>query len=418
LVLCLVAAATAVPAPEVAPGKTRYDGYQVLSVVPNSVLQARYLQKLSEDMELDFWKEGPIGVETHIMVPPSRVEEITRKLTKRRFDVQVHIENVQIGLDEHERELARNKKAFDYNQYNTLADIYAEIDRLGSNCPEGCTCGTEVIGSSFEGRDLTVLSIVCNANNPNVWIDSTIHAREWLATATVFKFIDRIWNGDALRDSYNFYFLPMMNPDGYLWTWTSTRMWRKSRNTNSGSSCLGTDLNRNYATNWGISGTSTSPCSDLFHGSGPGSEPETAAVSAKAVELDLVAFVSVHTYGNYWLHPWGHQQGGTCVLSPDHDAQFQVANAAADAAAGAENDNNNWLRGNSCETIYPASGLTIEYAYQPVGNENSGTKYTFTPELRGGRFDPPASAIGPSNNEFYAAIVAQMAEIETIEGGK
>ena len=53
--------------------------------------------------------------------------------------------------------------------------------------------------------------------------------------------------------------------------------------------------------------------------------------------------------------------------------------------------------------VDPASGLTLEYA-----KEKGGTKFTFTPELRGGRFDPPASEIGPSEQEFWSAMVAQM----------
>ena len=61
----------------------------------------------------------------------------------------------------------------------------------------------------------------------------------------------------------------------------------------------------------------------------------------------------------------------------------------------------------------PASGLTIEYAYSP-----GGAKYSYTPELRGRSFNPPTSDIGPSDNEFYAAVVAQMAKIEEIESLK
>ena len=54
-----------------------------------------------------------------------------------------------------------------------------------------------------------------------------------------------------LLDNYNFYFIPVMNPDGYTYSWEEDRFWRKSRNVNEDSACMGTDLNRNYDQSWG-----------------------------------------------------------------------------------------------------------------------------------------------------------------------
>ena len=34
------------------------------------------------------------------------------------------------------------------------------------------------------------------------------------------------------------------------YTWTNDRLWRKNRRQNSGSSCAGVDLNRNYDDHW------------------------------------------------------------------------------------------------------------------------------------------------------------------------
>ena len=47
-------------------------------------------------------------------------------------------------------------------------------------------------------------------------------------------------------DNYDWYFLPVINGDGYEYCWTEDRLWRKSRRTNPGSSCIGTDINRNF----------------------------------------------------------------------------------------------------------------------------------------------------------------------------
>ena len=57
-------------------------------------------------------------------------------------------------------------------------------------------------------------------------------------------------------DHIHWIVLPCLNPDGYRYSYTSERYWRKNRNTNGGSSCKGVDLNRNYDIQWGLFGTS------------------------------------------------------------------------------------------------------------------------------------------------------------------
>ena len=66
----------------------------------------------------------------------------------------------------------------------------------------------------------------------------------------------------------------------YLYTWSNTRLWRKNRSpAPAGSTCIGTDLNRNFNDHWGQGGSSTSPCSDTYMGASAGSEPEVQATS-------------------------------------------------------------------------------------------------------------------------------------------
>jgi murein tripeptide amidase MpaA len=66
-----------------------------------------------------------------------------------------------------------------------------------------------------------------------------------------------------LLDAVELILVPFTNPDGYAYTWTNTRLWRKNRSpAPSGSTCIGTDLNRNYRSKWGQGGSSTNPCSD------------------------------------------------------------------------------------------------------------------------------------------------------------
>lgn len=55
-------------------------------------------------------------------------------------------------------------------------------------------------------------------------------------------------------------------------------------------------------------GGSTNPCLDIYSGSHAGSEPETVNIvnflKAKGSEFD--AYLTIHSYGQMWLYPWGY----------------------------------------------------------------------------------------------------------------
>jgi hypothetical protein len=80
-------------------------------------------------------------------------------------------------------------------------------------------------------------------------------------------------------------FFPLVNPDGVAYDQSSGSLWRKNRNTKSGSSgsSIGVDLNRNFDFLWnfrkyfdsGEAPASTSPSSETFYGTAAASEPET-----------------------------------------------------------------------------------------------------------------------------------------------
>lgn len=66
------------------------------------------------------------------------------------------------------------------------------------------------------------------------------------------------------------------------------------------------------------SGTSTNPCSDIYAGVQAFSEPEAQAIANFTTRINddmgLAAYLSLHSYGQYWLYSWGY----TRKLPQDH----------------------------------------------------------------------------------------------------
>lgn len=185
-----------------------------------------------------------------------------------------------------------------------------------------------------------------------------------------------------------------MNPDGYEYTHTSDRLWRKNRRPHT--FCSGVDLNRNYGYKWGGQGASRQPCAETFAGSGPFSEPETKAVQdfLTSSAANFKGSLSFHSYGQYILYPWGYDR----KVPPDHADLKKVGDEGA-AAIKAINGNE-YTVGPAGNTLYPASGGSDDWA--------KGTmkfKYSYTVELRDtGRhgFMLPADQILSTGKETLA----------------
>ncbi|CAD5116369.1 DgyrCDS5267 [Dimorphilus gyrociliatus] len=396
-----------------------YEGYHLVNVVPETPEQVEWLLYLDGKDGIDFLKSThQVGNAAEIIIPKDQVSRTYYLFSKT--NMRYFTASTNVADDLKRNFLMRNDKpkVFNINDFNTFEDILAGLDDFVARCPSGASCTLEDIGDTVEGRPIRLLKITKPGDRKIVWFDSAIHAREWLAPATNLKLLDVIIsqqdsNAVSLFNKYDFYFVIIMNPDGYVYSWqdSDTRLWRKNRSPNVGSSCVGTDLNRNYDANWLSDGTSTNPCSFTYGGTSAASEKETQAAQnyLRSIGSRVLSLTSIHTTAEMILIPYGHtDDNGECVIPADHQKQMSAANAFADAI---ENTfSTSWKRGTACLTIYPASGATMDYAY-----DKAGITYAFTPELRGPGFDPPASAIQLSFQEVWNGVVATIAKIEELE---
>ncbi|XP_026321175.1 carboxypeptidase B-like isoform X2 [Hyposmocoma kahamanoa] len=205
----------------------------------------------------------------------------------------------------------RKIKLMDWKRFHRLRDIYDFIDELERDYPAICT--VSVIGKSVEGRDIKMLKVSnSNATNCSVWLDASIHPREWISTAVVTYIADvLVKNFRKLSTSItnkDWHIVPILNPDGYEYTHTCDRMWRKNKAKHEGV-CVGVDLNRNFSYAWGQSeGSSEEPTNVFYRGPEPFSEPETVAVRDTILNstTPFKVFLSFHSYFELIIFPWGH----------------------------------------------------------------------------------------------------------------
>jgi len=270
---------------------------------------------------------------------------------------------------------------------------------------------------TYQQNQIKVLKFsVEGASRPNIYMQALIHAREWIAGATanyiinqlVTDYVNRAEDVVNLLHRVNIHFVPVLNIDGYMHTWTNDRLWRKNRSPSSTSTCIGTDVNRNYADHWGEGGSSTNPCSDTYMGPSVASELETQATQTywRDVQQDSEVLVGIdwHSYSQLMLRPYGW----TYADSPDET----ILKTQGDdyVATIFRTSGQRYVSQKSIE-LYVTTGTASDWFYGVNASEyNDGFRAAgYTVELRPVGNPPgfilPPDQIVPCGNENYRALI-------------
>jgi len=386
--------------------RVHFHGDKVLRIVPKDAEQAKMLRKWEEQENLDFWTEVSVpGNPTDIHIPQNAVKSIEQKLEAFGFKYTVLIKDLEKSILAEAAELKRNtfSNGFNYNTYNRLDAIQTEVKRLAS--VHSSKASLFSVGKSYEGRDMLAIKISSGSPKPVIWIDGCIHAREWISCASVMnllkellepepRFADRVTQALA---KYDFYILPVFNVDGYEYTHTHNRMWRKTRS--RGRYCFGADPNRNWDSHWGGIGTSSNECSDIYHGKSAFSEIEVKQVANKLTALrgsvGVKSYWNIHAYSQLVLYAWGY----TTQRAKDYVEINRIAQTFSD---GIKSVNGKYFRpGQPSRILYSVAGGSMDWTYEKLG-----IIYSYAPEMRPKQgefingFLLPARYIRPSGVEF------------------
>uniref|UniRef100_A0A182Q3L0 Zinc carboxypeptidase A 1 n=1 Tax=Anopheles farauti TaxID=69004 RepID=A0A182Q3L0_9DIPT len=407
LVAVVVAFFGAIEAAQVA----RYDNYRLYRVTPANEAQLRVVAAMEQASDSMIFLETArkVGDRFDIIVAPHKLADFTESLEADYIPHVLLDANVQNAFDT-ERIRLTNKRAkgeFGWNDYHTLEEIHAWLDKLAGEHRE-----VELLdaGRSYQNRTLKGVKVSYGAGRPGVFIEGGIHAREWISPATVTYILNELVNGQdpavrALAEKYDWYVFPSVNPDGYVYTHQVNRLWRKTRRP-YGLFCFGADPNRNWNFHWAEQGTSNDACSDTYAGPSAFSEDETRTLSSYVETLrgKLAAYIAFHSYSQLLLFPYGH----TSEHSENHDDLNDIAEATVTSLA--KRYGTKYTYGNVYDAIYPASGSSVDWSY---GVQDVKIAYTY--ELRPdgdswNGFVLPPNQIIPTGEETLDSLVTLLEE--------
>ena len=303
--------------------------------------------------------------------------------------------------------------------YLTYQELLDELDDMAAQYPDLITVKAPIsdflteglpdtsVTPSIGGNPIYWLKISDNPNNdeaePEVLYTSIHHAREPMSLIQLVFYMWYLLENyesdaevQAIINNTELYFIPVINPDGYLYNEVTNPngggLWRKNRKNGNG-----VDNNRNYDYHingnpndgiWGGPGSSSNPNNETYHGTGPFSEVETQAVQWFVEQHDFVIALNNHSFGELVYYPFGYAD----VDTPDDDLFQGIGDVLTS------------INGYNALNDFPFSGDSDDFMYGTVGTHDK--IFAFTPEI-GTSFWPPANTIiSTSQNMMFLNLTA------------
>lgn len=360
----------------------------------------KYLVNFYNEAEIKLLKEADISFDILI-------DNVQDHYEKYGTTEDVHIverggEDCSISSARYNYQTPDNYQYGSMGGYLTYTEALANLDRMQELYPNLITTRMPIGNiKTHQDRSLYYLTISNTPGSvdpakPQILYNALHHAREPNSLSQLLFYmwylLENYGKDDEvtyLVDHTSMFFLPIINPDGYVYNERTNPngggFWRKNRYVNPNGDTVGVDLNRNYGYFWGFdnTGSSSNESSETYRGPSAFSEPETQAVRELCNANNFQIALNYHTFGNLLIHPWGYSDQPTV-----EDTTFK-------SLCRVMTIENNFTIGTGTETVgYIVNGDSDDWQY---GDEDEKNKiYAMTPEV-GPTFWPSENSIDQLN---------------------
>ncbi|XP_053616169.1 carboxypeptidase B-like [Plodia interpunctella] len=369
-----------------------YKGYKVYNIELKTESQQDNFDKLRSDV-VDYWNFPNLELKKtgRAMVPVSHQDWFEETLRDLEIPVVVGVEDVYEFLlkKEEEDDLEINLKnqymlsrtatdrAFNLTRFLRYDEVFEYAQTLEEEFTTSPTISVEIVesGTTFQGRVLFYIKITSRTsvaeNKPTVVLEAASIPREWITVSSAMYVVDMLLEDEqySLLDEFDWIVIPVLNPDGYEFTHTNTRLWTKSRRTNLlPLVCPGVNVNRNFDIDFGNFDSSTNNyCSDIYAGQSAFSEPESQVVQKIVEECGdrIKLYISLQNKGGYITYPWNYERAASGLFR-EH---LLLSLAISETVYG------NYTVGVSSVVLQRASGTSSDYV------RRNGVRYTFNLDI-------------------------------------
>ncbi|XP_014368811.2 carboxypeptidase B-like [Papilio machaon] len=393
-----------------------YRGFTVHGIKLIDQSDVNILRELVVNLDLDVWSHGAVGLrDAVVMVAKENEAKLLHHLDDNGINHYIHLADVVKALDEHDEVISkwrrrRSGNMVPFEDYPTYEEVNNYMEGLATQYPNIVTLVNS--GPSFEGRDIKYLKIsttnFTDPSKPIYFMDATMHSREWVTTPVTLYAMHRLLEDlrsdeRDLLENVDWIIMPIVNPDGYVFTHTDQRLWRRTRSYRPeiSTTCYGVDANRNFNISFNTIGVSSNPCSDIYPGPAPFSEIEAVYIRDIVFEhLNRIQlYLNIHSYGNFIL--FGYDD----LTLPPNAVELHYIGAVMGAAIDTIKlpIAPHYLVGNSAYLLYPVSGSAQDYV------QYAGVPYAYTlelPEFSRYDFRVPPEYIEQINAETWKGIAA------------
>jgi hypothetical protein len=248
----------------------------------------------------------------------------TQRNNNNNNNAQVDQKNIVYNCGQHKEYITPvNFSLGSMGGFLTFDEAIEELDNMHTLFPE-LISQKNLIGTSIEGRSIYAVKISDNpgddesADEKQALYTSIHHSQEPASLQQLIFFMYYLlenYETDSeikfLVENLELYFVPVINPDGYVYNQSENPdgggTWRKNRRPSL--LFTGVDLNRNYDYAFGYNeiGSSSIGAHPWYRGTEAFSEPESLAMKNLIESQNFLIDLNWHSYGNYLIYPWNYE---------------------------------------------------------------------------------------------------------------